>query len=517
MPSIDHELLRGVPRGVSSRYLKEQSVPQARFQDVANILKSRVLEYRPDNPDGKVLVGAVDGKLIGIEDNRHILTVAGSRSGKSVGLISNLLHYRGSALVTDPKGELAAITAQRRAALGQKVYVLDPFCATPARLSRFQASYNPLSVLKPDSPTIIEDAALIIDALVIQSTEDKDPHWNESARAFIEGVILHVATDPRYDGKRDLVTVRKLIMAAMTEASDEDEDTEEEPFYVLELEMLENAARLKQWSQSKDLGAVIEGAANDFYERPERERSSVLSTARRHTKFLDYPAFKKVLRGHNVDLSDLKSHPSGVSLFLCFPATRIEVSQRWLRLFINQLLEAMEREKTVPPVPVLACLDEFPVLGYMKQLENAAGQIASFHVKLWVILQDWSQGKALYKERWETFVGNAGILQFFGINDVTTAEYISKRLGKTRVMVSRQGEVGHKQQEAGLSGRTSAAEQYDLLTPDELSCLFARNDPMKRELVLWTGYHPMILQRVEYYDVSAPYHAAFAGTYEKAY
>ncbi|WP_459873965.1 type IV secretory system conjugative DNA transfer family protein, partial [Endothiovibrio diazotrophicus] len=65
-------------------------------------------------------------------------------------------------------------------------------------------------------------------------------------------------------------------------------------------------------------------------------------------------------------------------------------------MFVNQLLDAMERETTVPAAPVLACLDEFPVLGHMRQLESAIGQIASFHVKLWVILQDWNQGKALY-------------------------------------------------------------------------------------------------------------------------
>lgn len=38
---------------------------------------------------------------------------------------------------------------------------------------------------------------------------------------------------------------------------------------------------------------------------------------------------------------------------------------RWLRIFINQLLDAMERDKTTAAAPVLVCLDEFPVLGHM--------------------------------------------------------------------------------------------------------------------------------------------------------
>ena len=102
------------------------------------ILDRRALAYDPDNPGGKILIGAFGDKLIGIEDNRHVMTVAGSRSGKSVTLIGNLLYYRGSVLAIDPKAELANITAERRAALGQKVIVLDPFNHAADRLARYR-------------------------------------------------------------------------------------------------------------------------------------------------------------------------------------------------------------------------------------------------------------------------------------------------------------------------------------------------------------------------------------------
>ena len=75
---------------------------------------------------------------------------------------------------------------------------------------------------------------------------------------------------------------------------------------------------------------------------------------------------------------------------------------------------------------MLFLLDEFAVLGHMRQLEDAAGQIAGYGVKLWPIMQDLGQLKALYRERWETFMGNAGVLQFFGNNDLTTLEWISQ-------------------------------------------------------------------------------------------
>ena len=56
-------------------------------------------------------------------------------------------------------------------------------------------------------------------------------------------------------------------------------------------------------------------------------------------------------------------------------------------------------------------MDEFPILGHMQQIEDAAGQVAGFGVKLWPIIQDLSQLKALYKDRWETFMGNSGVIQ----------------------------------------------------------------------------------------------------------
>src|SRR5271166_5979410 len=66
-------------------------------------------------PQGGLLLGRRQSRWIGWRDDRHVLTIAGSRAGKGVSLIiPNLLFYPGSALVIDPKGENARITAGRR-------------------------------------------------------------------------------------------------------------------------------------------------------------------------------------------------------------------------------------------------------------------------------------------------------------------------------------------------------------------------------------------------------------------
>ncbi len=216
---------------------------------------------------------------------------------------------------------------------------------------------------------------------------------------------------------------------------------------------------------------------------------------------------KEVLQDHEElrDLGILRTAPEGATIYLCLPAGRLGTCNRWLRLFVNLTLEAMEREQTRKPtssaVPVLLCLDEFATLGRMEQMEAAAGQIAGLGCKLWPILQDIGQLEALYKDRWETFIGNAGILQFFANNDVRTLDYISKRLGQTSVVVK------------GIGGdNTKRQEVHSLLSPEEVSRYFRRNAPYQRQLIIRAGEAPMVIGRVKYHEDHR-----FSGLYDDPY
>ena len=357
MNQKNYQLIDDLPRGVTTRELDKQKVPMSAWASPADILNSKALAWDPS----KILLGAVGSTLVGVRDDRHICTIAGSRAGKGVSaIIPNLIHYQGSVLAIDPKGELASITAQRRAeGLGQKVCVLDPFDRTAPWVEKYKKSYNPLSILKPDNPTIIEDAGLISDALIIASSHS-DPHWDDSARSFIEGVILHVATYGGYEGARDLVTVHSLITKGKAGLQIDDED---DLLHDVIQEMKYNAENLG----NEDVADGILAAALDFSERPDREKGSVLSTIRRHLRFLGYRALKGVLQDHDFDLTELKTAPGGITIYLCLPAGRMGTCNRWLRLFVNLALEAMEREDYKPDPPVLFCLDEFAILGHMKQ------------------------------------------------------------------------------------------------------------------------------------------------------
>ena len=64
---------------------------------------------------------------------------------------------------------------------------------------------------------------------------------------------------------------------------------------------------------NKAAEGVIQTAAADFFDRPRNERGSVLSTARRHLKFIDLfrnkPIGRKTLETHSFDLAALKTKP----------------------------------------------------------------------------------------------------------------------------------------------------------------------------------------------------------------
>lgn len=492
------EIMASVPRGDTRRYLSEQRQPQARWQNPEDILASNALKYDPRNPNGKILFGAIGDQLIGIKDNRHILTVAGSRAGKSLTVIANEFFYDGSIVAIDPKGEQATKTAEARANLGQEVYIIDPFNVVKGNARKYRASFNFLANLILENIHVIEDTADIVDAIIVSNPNEGDPHWNESAGEFLAGVILHVCFSNNIEGQdRHLGTVREIVMKALEVTSEKDKTP------ALLTEMLHTADHLAA-NKHEEIAIAISESVSSFYEKAVNELSSVLSTLRRHIKFLSYPAIKRVIAEHDFDLTDLKTIPKGVSVYIVLPATRMSMCNRLFRMFINKLLADMEREKTIPKQDILMILDEFPVLGHMKQLQDAAGQIASFSVKLWVVLQDWGQGVSLYKDRFESFAANAGIFQAFGNVDNTTTQYISRKLGRTPVMTSTMGETRTNDKEQGMTGEKRNLQQYPLLESDEVSRLFARDDPHKRQLIMMAGKNPMIIQRVEYWDENGP-------------
>ncbi len=263
---------------------------------------------RDIKPSGK------PGGLLRDNGPAHLLTLAPTRSGKGVGaIIPNLLTAERSVLCIDPKGENACVTYAARRRLGP-VHVLDPFGVS----GRPAAAYNLLDRLDPHSPDLAEDAATIADALVHDLPgQGGEAHWNEEAKALLTGLILLVVThEPPYQWI--LATVRELLTLAPDAFAD-----------------------LLERMQDSAAHGLVARAANRHCGKSDREAAGVLSSAQRHTHFLDSPRMAAVTARSDFCFADLKAQTATV--FLVLPPDRLDAYSRWLRLLVAQAITDMAR------------------------------------------------------------------------------------------------------------------------------------------------------------------------------
>ena len=327
---------------------------------------------------------------------------------------------------------------------GHTVAVLDPRGAADVP-DTYRTRFNPLDLIDAASDDAIDLAAAIGDAIMLGSEDSKDIHWNESARAIFEAVLLHVAVTEN-GASRSLVKVRQLLTLGDPAFADQlnsglgDKEQPVSPFDALWTAMGASKAA------NPAVRDVIAGAAHTIADMGENERGSVLSTTRRNTKFIDSPWMRRCLEGtddgQRLDLDQLKASPGGLTLYICLPARFIPTHARFLRLVLNLALYRMEAQGLDKPAsghPVLFVLDEFAALGRLEATEKAAGLMAGYGVKLMPVLQDLGQLKRHYRESWETFLGNAGVLQFFANSDLTTLDWLSKRMGQIELIRETQG------------------------------------------------------------------------------
>jgi type IV secretion system protein VirD4 len=468
---------RAMPRSWNAEH--EARSPLARWAQPEEIEADewRWGSFKPGMPPS-ILLGEYGGRLIARpDDDRHVITVAGSRAGKGRSLIlPNLAAWPGSVIAIDPKGELASKTAAwRRDGLKQNLVVLDPFGVS----GQASSSYNPLADLDPTSDAYMDDVALVADALIIDDGGDR--HWTDSARNLIRSLILYMI-GTQSEAPPTLFRLRNILLGTEGRLSHPGPDDDNpDDFLFLRMTRIEDE--------------YVSRSGHSFMEKSARELGSILSVAREQLAFLDSKAMARVLEPSSFRLRSVKATPT--TIYMCLPASRLATHFRWLRIIVNLSLAALEAEGQGTN-PTLLLLEEFAVLQHMESVEKAAGQIAGFGVKLWAILQDLGQLKAIYKERWETFLGNAGITTWFGLNDQTSLEYVSNRLGDTHFVRREKTEVTMNQRGEGAAEYKDVYVNEKLLSPEEVGRLLARETG--RILILHPGSRPRVLRRLDASD-----------------
>jgi type IV secretion system protein VirD4 len=419
--------------------------------------------------DGLLIGRDLDtGKLLRYDGPAHLLTLAPTRAGKGVGtVIPNLLLAERSVLVIDPKGENAKIAGEARKRFGA-AHILDPFGVTGMPAS----AYNPLGRLDAESLDLGEDAASLAEALVMDPPgQQSEAHWNEEAKALLAGLIMFAVAHEDQE-RKTLATVREYLTLPP------------EKFRAL-LELMQD---------STAAGGLIARAANRFLGKSDREAASVMSSAQRHTHFLDSPRIVAATARSDFQFSALRHDLT--SIFLVLPPNRLDAYSRWLRLLVAQALQDIARDAEAAQAgaarlkqPALFLLDEFAALGRLEAVERAMGLMAGYGLQLWPILQDMSQLKDLYGARANTFVANAGVLQTFGVNDFETAKWLSQMIGRETTGYQTES---HKPGDAPSTSYNVTAR--DLMTPDEIMQI-----PPHVQLLRVQGKPVIIARKLRYF------------------
>lgn len=119
-------------------------------------------------------------------------------------------------------------------------------------------------------------------------------------------------------------------------------------------------------------------------------------------------------------------------------------------------------------VPVHFVMDEFANVALPDNFERVLATMRSRRISVSIIIQNMAQLKSLFKDSWESIVGNCDTFLYLGGNEQATHEYISKMLGKETIDTRTRGLT------KGRNGSSSTNYQNtgrELLTLDEVRLL----------------------------------------------
>jgi len=400
---------------------------------------------------------------IGLDGEAHMLTVAGSRGGKgSSVIIPNLLEWTGSAVVIDPKGTNANVTAQARRDMGQDVHIIDPF----GIVTKDSARFDPLEKLDATDEILRELVGSISDALVHIPPETKDPHWDEGAKTIISGLIAHMLSSR--ENAKWLPNIRDLI-SQLPQAMDdlwEDMAVSKEAF-----DLPRDVAR-----------RVLRGVKTN-------EILSIMSNVDKHTEWLANPKLARIMSNPTFKLTDLRDKPT--TIYLVIPPRAVKRHRRLIRLFVNLVIDTAETGGR-SPTPILMMIDEFLSLGRMDEFPEAFQTMASYNLIMWPFVQNMGRMQELYGKDFNEFESSSRAIQVFSVSDKETREFISEKLGNRPL--------------ANIGSVTRSNENIALRSPDDVEKDIAPDS--QRQYIIERGKPPMLIERVPYFKGKR-----FAGQY----
>lgn len=383
------------------------------------------------------------------DSDGHLMTLAPTRTGKSITtIVPNLLRYRGSCVVLDPKGELYALTSKWRATLGP-VYRIAPFDdGTNPETAHFpRHGFNPLARIRSQA-----DARALAE-LMFPRDPRAQAFFNNDAVTFLTAILLFVLTAAP-PNRRNIGTIRQMTA---------------KPTEVFRREVVQ------RMQQSPHL-AVSEAANNVLGKSLGTGLPNLRDTLNSELGLWSDPALVRATDANDVDFAELKDQTATV--YLTVPFELMKPYAPFLKVVLRAALDAMLRNPKVPDIPVLFVLDEFLSLGAFQEFRDAIRTHAGAGVRLWFFLQDLGSLQESYPGTgWWPFF-NCAVKQYFGTDDIFTSELIGRDIGNQTVAHRAVSASANMSANLGPDGGStgmnlSSGESINLfgrplLTPDEV-------------------------------------------------
>lgn len=383
----------------------------------------------------------------------NILVVGGSGAGKSRGFaLPNIMQCCCSMVITDPKAELLRKTGGLLEKTGYEVRVFDlinpdtSFC------------YNPFEYVHDD-----KDVLRLISNLIQNTTpkgsQSSDPFWEKSETALLQALMLYLLHEAPPE-EQNFAMIMEMLGSAQVKEEDEDYES---PLDILfdRLEMRDpDSIAVKQYHIYKQAAGKT-------------AKSILISVGVRLAAF-NLPQIAKLTNTDELDLSSMGERK--VALFCCIPdadtSLNYLVGMIYSQLFQTLYYMADRVHGGALPVPVNCIMDEFPNVSLPNEFEKILATCRSRSIYCSIIIQNMSQLKALFKDSWESLVGNCDEFLYLGGNEKETHKYVSELLGKETIDTNTYGQTKGKSGSYSTNFQQSGRE---LLQPDEVRMLDNQN------------------------------------------
>ena len=207
-----------------------------------------------------------------------------------------------------------------------------------------------------------------------------------------------------------------------------------------------------------------------------------------------------ITRNHDVDLILPGKRPCAYFVIISAQDSAYRfLSSLFFSLAIPQLSDyaRLHGENGRLPTLVNFCLDEYCNIGYMDGMADALNSIRGFNMSCEIVVQSLSQWQEKYPgKEWENQLGTFNQTLYMGCNDITSAEYISKKCGKVTINVTNNQMplmplFAPVYSSTRSYSQTRSSTARDLMQPDEVLRLDYR-----KCIVLFQGHKPAMLYKL---------------------